>query len=338
MSNATVVEPAVEKDEQAVNLFDVGCLVNLSIGMWSGRKMITEEDLRKVGIDPASLPRDIVNYGRKLLVPKSELKVMNNIQQRARVYLAKWSVPFGISSSHFVPVKMLPSVEQELKGLKEEFFQRVDSFVARFADMKDTVKSQYPEFWEKCLKHCYPSSAESLRHKFKFNWYTFKVAGVGEMQEANIDELVAKEAVREERKHELRTQMKEEVGGFVEEYVNSMRAETVRFCELMAARINGKPFEDEEHAKKLMPRTVSYFRKYVDRFKQMNIFGDQEIEKMLVEFKSKFLGGDVTPKDFENDALKKAVTTTLDTIRQKAAAHGDAESKFINSLKRKVVI
>ena len=172
VQRGAVVEPTIKNDKDTINLFDVGCLVNLSIGMWSGRKMITEEDLRKVGIDPTSLPKDIVNYGRKLLVPKSELKVMNNIQQRARVYLDKWSKSFGISSSHFVPVKMLPSVEQELKGLKEEFFAAVDSFVSRVEDMKNTIKDQYPDF------QCIHASSETRGRGHKGPWRVTRVYGM----------------------------------------------------------------------------------------------------------------------------------------------------------------
>jgi hypothetical protein len=51
-----------------INLFDLGCLVQVSIGMWSARKMLTKEDLRRVGVAPEGVPDDICNLSRKLLV------------------------------------------------------------------------------------------------------------------------------------------------------------------------------------------------------------------------------------------------------------------------------
>lgn len=337
MSNAVATETPAKVD-QIINLFDVGCLFNLNIGTWSGRKMLTEDDLRKVGINPSGLPKDIVNFGRKLLVPKSELQVMTKIEQRARSYLANWSVPFGAVNSHFVPITMLPSVEQHLTELKEEFFKAVDSFVSRFADMKKSVQETHNSFWEKCLKNHYPVNPKALREKFKFEWFTFEIAGMHAVQEANMEELVGKDKAKQERLQAQRKKMEEQAGKFVKEYVTVMRQETVEFCELMTARVNNRPYGDEEKAKQLTPRSLAMFKKYVDRFSQMNIFGDKDIETMLSEFRDKFLDVGTVPSDLEGGSIKQGITETLATIRAKAVQQGESTSEFIGSLKRKVVV
>jgi len=324
--------------DQTINLFDVGCLINLKIGRWSGRKMLTRSDLVGVGYDPDKLPDDIVNLGRKLMVPKSELQSLAQIEQKARQLLEKWSVPFGVANSHFVPAKMLPTIEQQLKEFKDEFFARVDSFIARFDDLVKTVREKHPEFWDKCLKGHYPQNPQALRKKFKFKWFIFKIAGLGSMQETDVEGIIAQQKIQDEKQAELRKQMQDEVSQFVGEYVASMRSETIRFCELMSARINGKPFGDEPESKRLTPKSISCFRKYVDRFKSMNIFGDQEIEKMLTEFKNTFLDSGISPKDFESATVKDSVTKALETIRSKAAIEGQSSSKFIGELKRQVVL
>ncbi len=149
-------------DKNPIKLFEVGCLVNLKVHMWSGRKMLTRADLVKVGYDPDQLPEDIVNLGRKLMVPKEELQALTRIEQRARKALERWSVPFGIASAHFVPNKMLPTVEQQIKGLREEFFTVADSFISRFDDLTQAVRKAHPDFWEKCLKGQYPTSPKLL--------------------------------------------------------------------------------------------------------------------------------------------------------------------------------
>lgn len=336
MNTMTIIEPKLDKD--TINLFEVGCLVNLKIKMWSGRKMLTRDDLVRVGYDPDQLPEDIVNLGRKLMVPKSELQALTQIEQRARKALERWSVPFGIANAHFVPATMLPTIEQQISDLKKEFFVRVDSFISRFEDLVKKVREAHPDFWEKCLKGHYPSNPKALRSNFQFDWYIFKIAGMGSIEETSVEEVVATQKIRNERENELRSQMKEEVSGFVEEYVTSMRNETIRFCDLMTARINGKPFGDEEDSKNLTPKSISCFRNYVDRFKQMNIFGDEEIEKMLSEFRDTFLDSGTAPQDFESANIKTSVSKALEAIRNKAAAEGQSGSKFIGELKRKVVL
>lgn len=336
MSTTTVQKPSVDQD--TINLFSVGCLGNLRIRTWSGRKMLTRADLVRMGYDPDKLPQDIVNLGRKLMVPRSELQVLTNIEQRARKALERWSVPFGIASAHFIPIKMLPTVECQIKELREEFFTRVDSFIARFDDLIKTVKDAHPDFWDKCLKGHYPANPKAVRSRFQFDYYTFKIAGMGSIEETSVDEIIAQQKVQDERTQELRTQMKDEVGEFVSEYVTSMRNETVRFCDLMAARISGKPYRDETDSKKLTPKSISCFRDYVDRFRSMNIFGDGEIEKALSDFRDTFLDSGVAPQDFESATIKGSVTKALEAIRTKAAAEGQSGSRFIGELKRRVIL
>lgn len=336
MSTTTVQEP--KSDQDTINLFDVGCLVNLKIRMWSGRKMLTRADLVRVGYDPDQLPEEVVNLGRKLMVPKSELQALTQIEQRARKALERWSVPFGIANSHFVPASMLLTVEQQIKELRKEFFTRVDSFISRFDDLVEKVKTAHPDFWNKCLKGHYPTNPKSLRDRFQFDWYTFKIAGMGSIEETTVEDVIAKQKILGEREKELRSQMQSEVGEFVGEYVTSMRNETIRFCDLMTARINGKPFGEETDSKKLTPKSLSCFRNYVDRFRQMNIFGDGEVEKMLSEFRDTFLDSGVAPQDFDNATVKTSVSKALEAIRSKAATEGESGSKFIGELRRKVVL
>lgn len=333
----TVKEKPKVKDD-TINLFDVGALINLKITTWSARKMITRTDLIKVGYDPDQLPKDVCNLGRKLLVPKAELQALTQIEQRARKAIERFSVPFGIASAHFIPIKLLPTVEAQLEELKKEFFTRIDSFITRFDDLVNTVKQTHPEFWEKCLRGHYPTNPKALRDRFQFNWFVFKIAGMDSIEETTINEVIAKQRVQDERTQELRNQMQVEVGGFVEEYVCTMRNETIRFCELMAARINGKPYGDETDAKKLTPKSISCFRNYLDRFRQMNIFNDKEIEKMLSDFRDTFLDSGIAPKDFESATIKNSVTQALEAIRNKAAMEGESGSRFIGELKRRIVL
>jgi len=331
----TTVSP--QTSQETINLFQLGCLVNLRIRMWGGRKLLTRQDLLKVGLDPDKLPSDLCNFGRKLLVSKAELDVLTRLAQSARNCLDKWSIPFPISNAHFIANKMIPTVEAQLKEIQKEYNEAVDSFIVRFSEMRDKVRQDHPEFWEKCLKNCYPSTPEILRSKYSLDWFKFRVAGI-DTEEVTTEEIIAQEEVKKERMGELRSQMQQEVGNFVEQYVQTMRGETIKFCELLSARINGKPYGDEEEPKKLTGRALSAFQKYVDRFKNMNIFGDSEVEKMLNEFRDNFLASETTSEDFDNSMVKDSATQALAAIRKLASEEGEEASSFINQLKRKIII
>jgi len=312
---------------EEIKLFDLGCLINLKIGYWSARKMVSRADLISVGLDPDALPKDLVNYGRKLLVSKNEIQAISKVEQRARSYLAKYSAPFEAANCFFVPNKMIPDLEHNLKCFRKDFFDVVDSFISRFNDLKDEVKKQHPEFFEKCLRQFYPSTAESLRSRFYFEWHMFTISNINSIQQTSSEEIELK-----------REKLQKEANKFAENYIQTMRKEVVDFCTLMECRVNGKIYGDESDPKQLTGRSLAFFRKYVTKFRNMNIFGDNEIEKMLIEFQNNYLDLGVTSKSFDSAAMKTAVSLSLSSIRKQASLEEGGGSQFINSLKRKVII
>jgi uncharacterized protein YeeX (DUF496 family) len=313
--------------EETIKLFDLGCLVNLKIGYWSARKMVSRADLISVKLDPDALPKDLVNYGRKLLVSKNEIQTISKVEQRARSYLAKYSAPFEAANCFFVPNKMIADLEHNLKCFKKDFFDVVDSFIVRFAELKEEVKKQHPEFFEKCLRQFYPHTAESLRSKFYFEWHMFTISNINSMQQTSSEEIEFK-----------REKLQQEANNFAEQYIKTMRKEVVDFCTLMECRVNGKPFGEENEAKQLTGRSLSFFRKYISKFRNMNIFGDNEIEKMLTEFQNQYLDLGTTSKSFDSAAMKTAVSLSLSSIRKQASLEEGEGSQFINSLKRRVIL
>lgn len=326
---------------ESIRLWDLGVLGQITIGTWSGRKMLTRADMQAVGIDPANLPEQITNLGRKLLVPREELAAFNRIEQQARGYLDRWSIPFGIARANFVPMNLVPDVEARLKEWQGEFMALADRFVVQFEDMKKKLREEHPEFWNKCLKKHYPPTPELLRDKFRFQFFFFKVSGMDAeaitAKQAKMEADIAAQT-RNERAREMRIKMQAEVSRFVEEAVSAMREETVQFCELVTARINGEPYGGETEAKKLPPRSIACFRNYVDRFRQMNVFGDVEIEKLLNQFKKDYLPDQVTPKDLQTPQMKKAITAHMEKVRKLAESEDGGMSKSISQLKRKIVL
>jgi hypothetical protein len=259
------------------------------------------------------------------LVSKSELLAITQIEQRSRKILDRCSVPFEIANAHFVPVKLLPTIQAQIEELKKEFFERVDSFISRFEKIREEIQTKYTEFYDKCLKNYYPPNPSELRKYYIFEYYVFKISGLGSIEQSDTTELTN----RHELLAKMQEKMKTELDEFINMYVSAMRQETTKFCDLMAARISGKPYGDETEVKKLTPRSIGSFRKYVDRFRDMNIFGDGEIEKLLIDFQQTYLDSGVGPKHFESTNVKSSVEKALETIRNKAAGEGQLSRKII---------
>jgi len=102
------------------------------------------------------------------------------------------------------------------------------------------------------------------------------------------------------------------------------------------ARVNGTPLEGEQEAKKLTPRSLGCFRKYVDWFKQMNLFGDDQIEKMLEEFRTHYLDGLTSTESLQNPNVKAEITARMEEIRTMAATENGQLSSFVRMAKRRI--
>ena len=315
----------MSETEQTTKLFDLGSLVNLRVGSWSGRRMLTETDLRSMGIDPLNLPADLVNLGRKLLVPKSSLQRITKIEARGRFVLSKYSVPFGAIQAYFVPIKLLPTVLAQLQTLRDDFELEVDSFIERFGEAREEIKIKHSEFYEKCLSSSYPLDPKTLRKKYYFKWTVFKIDGI-----SSITSLSDTDAIQ------LKKEMENTTKEFVGEYVETMRSKTIDFCNLVAARVKGEPLEGEEKAKKVTPRSIAMFRKAIANFQNMNIFNDDKVESLLQDLGKKFLGSTKTPSDFESSDMKTSLLAALDSIKSEATK--DSGSQFISAAKRKIVL
>lgn len=297
-----------------MKLFEQGALCSLNISRWSGTIQLSRQDMKALGINPDALPKELTTNGKKSLISPIELSSITRIESKARSYLSYKSTHFILPGCVFVPKGFFKEVEDKLSDLAKEYSKAVDEFILKFDTLKNNVKEKYPEFWGKTLKNFYPENPQILRSKFDFRFHFFK-----------IDSLDA-------QKHE---QMQKEVQEFVGEYVGAMRHRTIEFCNLMEARLLGRPFGDEEETKQLTGKSLSSFRKYIDDFSKLNIFGDSEIETLLTSFRKDHMNEFNTVETFDNNLVKSAVVKALDVIRNKAS-NLDEGSKFIDSLKRKI--
>lgn len=301
----------------SIKLWDNGAICSLKICRWSAEAKLTDIDYKKLNIDATNLPSGITDFGKKKLIAPHHLKGIMKIENKARSLLARNSHPFLVSSCAFVPKTRFEMVETKLGELRLQYMTEVESFLSKFDVFINEVQEKYPKFWDQCLKNLYPKNSQILKSKFDFVFTFFKMDGINE---------------------ESKAKMQQQVEEFTTEYVVAMRKKTIEFCDTLRARLTGTIKPGEEKVKELSGKTLTSFRKYVETFSQMNIFGDSQIEKALQDFRKEFLGSTVNKETFDNTNVSNAAILALDEITKSAAINAESTSKFIDSLKRKVII
>jgi hypothetical protein len=140
------------------NLFEKGCLVQLSISKWGGVKKIDKNKLTQMTESP-----DWVVATKKLVDPES-LKPICKVGNAARSYLNTVSLPFPLQGMVFVPKEMISRVDTRLTEFKTEFDNTITTFVDDYADLRKTSMFFLKDLFNEVD---YPVD---IRNKFSFAW------------------------------------------------------------------------------------------------------------------------------------------------------------------------
>ena len=97
------------------NIFEKGCLVQLSVSQWGAARKIDKSKLAEMVSSP-----DWVRATKKLVDPES-LKPISKITNEARSYLIGVSLPFPIKGLVFIPKDLISRVDERLQDFKDRF-------------------------------------------------------------------------------------------------------------------------------------------------------------------------------------------------------------------------
>ena len=108
------------------NIFEKGCLVQLSIGVWRAAKKIDKSRLAEM-----SSSHEWLTATKKLVDPEA-LKPIAKIGNAARTYLNSISLPFPLNGMVFVPKDIIGRVDERLTEFQAEFNQAVSGFTNEY--------------------------------------------------------------------------------------------------------------------------------------------------------------------------------------------------------------
>ena len=247
------------------NIFEKGCLIQLSISKWGGVKKISDSQLAQM-----TDVHEWLTATKKLVDPES-LKPICKVGNAARTYLTGISLPFPIQGMVFIPKEMITRVDQKLEEFKTEFSQTVASFLQDYDKLRETAMVYLGELFNEID---YPVHVEE---KFSFTW-RFIILDVPNGKSGILSPEVY------EREKEKFIQTMEEARSMA---IESLREEFASMVERITERFtqNG-----DGKSKVFKNATVESFYEFFETFKERNIFRDEHLAQ-LVERAQAVLGG-----------------------------------------------
>ena len=287
------------------NMFEKGCLVQLSASVWGATRKI----------DPGKITDVITSQqwltASKKLVDPDALKPIKKVVTTSRSYLSGVSLPFPIQGMLFVPKETIVKVDDRLGGFKRDFNQGVESFMQSYDELRKTAIMCLGELFNELD---YPVD---LRSKFSFIW-RFVVLDVPNGNTA----LLAPEVYEREKEKFVQTMEQAR-----ELAVESLRTEfadlTKRITDRFTTGPNGKP-------KVFKNATVHNFYEFFETFKERNIFRDEQLAELVNHAKA-ILGGCSAEKIRSNDQLKEHIKNGMSEVE-------NAMADILSRPRRKIIM
>lgn len=303
-----------------------GVLVSAHVRYWRGRKKLKPED---VGLDPEAINNDLIALGQKRLVTKEALATFALIEGRAHAQVEAASFPF-LKMARFVPNDRIGDLIQRLDGLKAEFDQEIERFLANYNQVRSDALSEWrtvaqglvadPDRLVRTIEDAFPID---VRQSFGFDYQLFQISAPKNVRLAAYDAALSTE-VAEARSQAARAAamaIKESAEAFVGESVRTLRIETAKLCEDVLATLKSG---------KVNQKTLNRLDRFVDRFRSLNFVGDAEMERRLKEFRAEFLGTGAA--DYRNsDSARFGLVQGLNRLRNEATILASQDGKEMAS-------
>lgn len=287
------------------NLFEKGCLVQLSASVWRAARKINPEQLPET-----SVSHEWFTATKKLVDPDS-LKPINSVVNSARSYLSGVSLPFPIQGMVFAPKEMISRVDGKLEEFKSEFNSTVDEFLGDYDHLREVASVHLGELFNEMD---YPVE---VRSKFAFLW-RFIILEV-----PNGKTGILAPEVYEREKHKFIQTMEEAR----ELAIQSLRDDFAGMISRITERFSNG---DGSKPKVFKNGTVNNFYEFFETFKERNIFRDDQLAE-LVERAQGILGGQSAESIRSNDDLKNSIRAGMAEVEK-------AMSEILSMPRRKVIM
>ena len=293
------------KDNGSGNGFEEMVAIQLNVKFWPGQAKLKPMDL---GLDPNEVP-EIFYLGNKKLYPQEIRQQFGQLSNKARNCLNDHSFPFVMEYVRAIPKRNLAMMVERLEEIKADFLAKAQEFLADYDAIREGWREKYPDIWEHLAPH-YPPR-DFLKRRFDFYWTVFEIKGA-EVKEGTAPEIIA---AYEQARSELESRYQE----MVEEAVVYLRKKVLETVQNLSARL--------KEGRLVRNDTLESVRRMEGWFKDLNIFGDLQVEEALSQLRSVLNGTDYEALK-DNEALKNQVAGLADQV---AAAAGKLDDVSVIS-------
>jgi hypothetical protein len=270
------------------NLFEKGCLIQLSASIWGATRKIKPEQLTDL-----SVSSEWLRASKKLVDPEA-LKPITKVINKARSYITGVSLPFPIKGMEFVPKEMITWVDDRLTEFKTEFNHEVGTFVESYDRLREIAMVHLGELFNEME---YPLD---IRSKFAFSWRFI----IMDVPNGNTAILAPEVYEREKQKFVQTMEQARELA------IQSLREEFAGMVERITERFSNGNNGDSKIFKN---GTVNNFYEYFETFKERNIFKDEQLAELVERAKS-ILGGQSAEEIRSNDRLKERIRDGMQDV------------------------
>ncbi|MDZ7760041.1 MAG: DUF3150 domain-containing protein [Desulfovermiculus sp.] len=290
-----------------MNIFEQGCLIQLSVSKWGGVKKLSKDQIAKM-VENGNT--DWVSATKKLVDPES-LKPICKVTNTARSWLASISLPFPIPGMVFVPRDLIERVDETLSQYRSEFWGKVNAFQQDYAWLREKARLYLGELFNEVD---YPLDIEK---PFSFAW-RFVILDVPN----GNTRILAPEVYEREKEKFIQTM--EEARGMA---IEALREEFAQMVERISDRFTTGP---DGKPKVFKNSTVQSFYEYFETFRDRNIFQDEALSE-LVDQAQRVLSGRSAEEIRNNQNLREQ-------IRQNMASIEETMGEVFNQPRRKIRI
>lgn len=142
--------------------------VNLHFSIWTGRKMLEENDLSLNGEAP---PREVINLGSKHTTDPKALKVFHTLKRQAERLCLRVGIPF--LGGYAIPTHKADDVAKELAKIIAKFEAEKNAYLLKHDSTQDEWISKFPNYEQILRKALTPT--EDVKSRINANFSMFQV-------------------------------------------------------------------------------------------------------------------------------------------------------------------
>ena len=277
-------------------LFFQGSIIDLDIEVWSARLSVRPSDL---GIEDTKDVREALTLGTVRLAPK---KAFDRILQVRRAALkdvenASFNFPF-IRGARYVPEVKVASLIEKLKERDQDYNYAVYKFAEEYNEIRvemltvirqALLDAKYKDI-DASMARVNAEYPEDIVTHFGFAWKVYAISGAKSKAAAEgaDEEAQAVKGIIREIIVQLRTEFSEKVEGI--------------------AKIIGR-------GGKVPTTSVASCRELLKRVREMNVFGDEELNRQVIAFERILALADAGEAGYANTSPND-LNSDLDKIQE----------------------